>query len=331
MTVPHGLLHSARDRSSEDDALLGDMTMAHIRLGVNNCFAVKRWVEPEEWTRICRELLGVDWVQVSLDVMDTDVDPAAWRSIARRVRRACDQYRISIHSVFGGLISYSYNGLMHPNPAYRAQRMRWLCQAIEKSAEVGAESFGGPLGALTALDFAQERRRAYMREVLLEQMTELSEVAGAAGLKSLLWEPTPLPRELCHTTAEAQALICDANDRIRSGDVPWRLNLDTGHQCSPDLDGDERDPMFHLEQLLPLAEVVHVQQTDGAYDRHWPFTPEFNGKGIIDADEVARRLKFVEHDVYVMLEVVHAFEESDEQVLDDMAVSVEHWRRSLSA
>ena len=30
------------------------------------------------------------------------------------------------------------------------------------------------------------------------------------------------------------------------------------------------------------AAVVHIQQTDGTADWHWPITPEYNAKGVIE-------------------------------------------------
>ena len=44
--------------------------MARFRLGINTCFAVKRWPLPEEWARIVRDELGLDLVQHSFDVVD---------------------------------------------------------------------------------------------------------------------------------------------------------------------------------------------------------------------------------------------------------------------
>lgn len=47
--------------------------MTEFRLGINNCFAVKRWPEPERWAAIVRERLGLDLVQHSFDLVDLTV------------------------------------------------------------------------------------------------------------------------------------------------------------------------------------------------------------------------------------------------------------------
>ena len=39
------------------------------RLGVNNCFAVKRYPRPDDWASIVRNDLGLDLVELSLDLL----------------------------------------------------------------------------------------------------------------------------------------------------------------------------------------------------------------------------------------------------------------------
>ncbi len=44
--------------------------MAKVELGINNCFAIGRYPEPEEWLRIVKEELGLQHVQFSFDLLD---------------------------------------------------------------------------------------------------------------------------------------------------------------------------------------------------------------------------------------------------------------------
>ncbi|HCJ35672.1 MAG TPA: xylose isomerase, partial [Ktedonobacter sp.] len=39
--------------------------MARLHLGINTCFAVKRWPEPQQWLSIVKEELGLDCCQFS--------------------------------------------------------------------------------------------------------------------------------------------------------------------------------------------------------------------------------------------------------------------------
>jgi hypothetical protein len=52
------------------------------RLGINNCFALKRWPRPEDWARVVREDLGLQLVELSLDLVEgLDVPAERQRSI----------------------------------------------------------------------------------------------------------------------------------------------------------------------------------------------------------------------------------------------------------
>ena len=44
--------------------------MTTYRLGINTCFAVKRWPQPERWAALVRDELGLDLVQHCLDLVD---------------------------------------------------------------------------------------------------------------------------------------------------------------------------------------------------------------------------------------------------------------------
>jgi hypothetical protein len=39
-----------------------------LRLGINNCFAVKRWPRPEDWAPVIRDRLDLRLVQHSFDL-----------------------------------------------------------------------------------------------------------------------------------------------------------------------------------------------------------------------------------------------------------------------
>ena len=41
-----------------------------VTLGVNNCFAVKRWPRPADWARVVREELGIDVVERPIDLSE---------------------------------------------------------------------------------------------------------------------------------------------------------------------------------------------------------------------------------------------------------------------
>ena len=113
--------------------------------------------------------------------------------------------------------------------------------------------------------------------------------------------------------------------------MPVTLCLDVGHQCVPGTAGDDRDPYAWLERLGRRAPVVQLQQADGQADHHWPFTPETNAAGIIEAGRVLAALDASgATDVALVLEVIPAFEQDDDQALADLRQSARYWRDALA-
>ena len=107
-----------------------------VRLGIDTCFAVKRWPRPEDWAPIVADRLGLRLVEHSFDLVDPD-DAAALEVEAAAIRAATDPCGIVVGSTFTGLAAYSRNGLLHPSPAGRAAALDWFRRAIRFTAAVG--------------------------------------------------------------------------------------------------------------------------------------------------------------------------------------------------
>src|SRR5690348_17372857 len=104
------------------------MSSAEYTLGINTCFAVKRWPEPERWVAIVADELGLGMVQHSLDLVDLDAD-APVRAQAEAVAAACAARGIAVHSTFTGLGAYGRNLLLDPDPVQRQRASVWFRRA----------------------------------------------------------------------------------------------------------------------------------------------------------------------------------------------------------
>jgi D-erythrulose 1-phosphate 3-epimerase len=299
--------------------------MTAFRLGINTCFAVKRWPEPQDWVAIVREL-GLDLVQHSLDLVDLDTTNDDLERQAEHVRAACQQGGLTLHSTFTGLAAYSANLLLHPDPGRRQAAAGWYRRAIDFTAAAGARSTGGHVGAYSVADWADDRRRAELWSWMQAELSGLAGYARAAGLSSLLVENLAAAREPS-SMAQIRSLLT-AGDATH---VPIVACLDVGHQCVPGAAGAELDPYAWLRMLGSLAPVVQLQQSDASADHHWPFTPETNAVGRIAAPRVLQAIQASgAAEVALVLEVIHPFEADDDQVIADLHSSVEYWRRHLA-
>jgi len=299
--------------------------MTRFALGVNTCFAVKRWPEPHRWAQIVRERMGLDLVQHSLDLVTLQGTGDLPARQAEAVRAACDRYGLRLHSTFTGLAAYSSNLLLDPDPGARAWAEDWYRRAIDFTAFVDGRATGGHVGAFTVTDWREPERRAAREIELRAALERLTAEARRAGLEALYVENLAAAREPS-TMAQIGGLLSEGD----ADHVPLVLCLDVGHQCVPGTEGEERDPYVWLERLGARAPVVQLQQSDEVADHHWPFTPETDALGRIDPDRVLRTLEASgAEEVALMLEVIPAFEADDDRVLDDMVASAERWREAL--
>ncbi|HEY6057070.1 MAG TPA: sugar phosphate isomerase/epimerase [Candidatus Limnocylindrales bacterium] len=296
-----------------------------LDLGINTCFAVKRWPRPEDWAPIVRDRLGLRLVQHSLDLVEPPLGERSVVAAAAPVRAAADTFGLRIHSTFTGLAAYSANLLLHPDPDARSAARIRLHRAIAFTARVGGLATGGHVGAFSVSDWADPHRR---RKRWAELRSELATLAGDArrtGLAYLVIENLAAARE-----PSTMAMVRELLDEGDPGRVPVRLCLDVGHMCVPGTEGADRDPYAWLRELGTSSPIVQLQQSDDEGDHHWPFTPERNAIGRIDADRVIDALGEggVEASVLV-LEVIPPFEQADEEVVGDLQASVDYWRDAL--
>jgi D-erythrulose 1-phosphate 3-epimerase len=300
--------------------------MTTFRLGINTCFAVKRWPRPSDWAPVVRDELGLDLVQHSLDLVDLDAGRADLDRQAADLRDGCASADLELHSTFTGLTAYSSNLLLHPDSACRVSARELLRLMIDFTAAAGAQSCGGHVGAFSVADWRNPARRDELWRGLQADLQLLAAHARAAGLASLMVENLASAREPATINA-VRSLLTAGDDEH----VPVVACLDVGHQCVPGSSGADADPYAWLEQVGAQAPVVQLQQSDAAGDHHWPFTPEANRRGRVEAWRVLRALEASgATDVALILEVIPPFEADDDQVIDDLRQSVDYWRSALA-
>jgi sugar phosphate isomerase/epimerase len=296
------------------------------RLGINNCFAVKRWPRPDDWARIVRDELGLGTVELSLDLIEDIGDPWGRQEAASQLRSVLNDYGLRAETVFTGLAAYSSSLLMHPDAGRRKAALDWYRGVVDLAVRVGARGAGGHVGAMSVPDWADEARRAERWSGLRRSLAEVAAAARAAGLEYLLVENLASHRE--PSTIDGIETLLTEGDAEH---VPVRLCLDVGHQCVPGTTGADRDPYAWLARFGGRLAEVQLQQSDGVADHHWPFTRERNEHGLIDPGRVLDTLAEAgAEDVLLVLEVIPAFEQDDAGVLADLRASVEFWRAALT-
>lgn len=300
--------------------------MTTFELGINTCFAVKRWPEPDAWAKVVREDLGLQLVQHSLDLVDLGADLRVVTAQAGEVQAACAAAGLMMDSTFTGLAAYSSNMLLDPRADVRSYWEDWFGRALSFSAEIGGSLCGGHVGAFSVRDWTDPDQRAVRWQELKSALGRLAGKAHGLGLGGIYIENLASPRE--------PATMDQIDDLLTEGDqdhVPVRLCLDVGHQCVPGTTGPDRDPYAWLERYAARLGCVQLQQSDAEGDHHWPFTPERNAAGRIQAEKVLAALERGggKH-VKLILEVIPAFEQDDQAVVADLVATVHYWAGALA-
>jgi sugar phosphate isomerase/epimerase len=154
-----------------------------LSLGINNCFAVKRWPRPDEWAQIVSDELDLHWVQHSLDLSDLRHAPEAEAEV---VRTACERAGVRIGSVFTGLIAYSANLMLAPTRPERERAVADWSQAIRFAAQLGVPAVGGHVGSLSRPDADDNERGRIRAGRVLEALA-----ASGASEAALVLEVIP--------------------------------------------------------------------------------------------------------------------------------------------
>jgi D-erythrulose 1-phosphate 3-epimerase len=299
----------------------------NVSLGINTCFALKRWPRPADWAALVRNDLGLDFVELSLDLIEGTDTFAGRRAAIERTRAALDAHGLRARATFTGLAAYSLDLLMHPDAMRRESALAWYRDVVDLTAALGCSATGGHVGAMSVPDWSDPERRAERWEALKRDLDSLAEHARNAGLEYLLVENLVAVRE--------PSMMGQIEDLLTDGDanhVPWRLCLDVGHQCVPGTTGDERDPYAWIQRFGSRLAEVQLQQSDGLADHHWAFTAEHNASGIIDAARVLTTLSASgARDVDLIFEIIPGWEDPDGRVVDDLRSSVEMWTAAIRA
>ncbi len=297
--------------------------MTRFTLGTNTCFATNRWPEPEEWARLVAQEFKLRSVQLVSDLLNPLWPRDVVDAQTGRVMAAVHKYGLTIDTLMTGGFS-RFNLLLAPHDEMRQMWFGWYQRFIDLASTLGARAVGSHFGGLSMRDVADPARYAARLDEAIRLWQELTFYAQSKGLEYLYFETMSIPREMGWTIAQTQELLARVN--ARAG-VPMKLCLDVGHAPHP----DERDPYPWLEQLGAQAPLVHLQQTELGHSRHWPFTSEYNARGIVEPHKVLDALAHSGADeVWLGFEVLHRERwEEEARVLPELAASAAYWREVL--
>jgi len=155
----------------------------------------------------------------------------------------------------------------------------------------------------------QSGQAAALYDEVVERLGHLAGHAAEVGLVALLVEPTPLPREIPSTVAEARQLVADTS----GGAVPVLFVLDVGHALYRPLYGEDASLVPWLSELSDSIGVLHLQNHDYRADAHWGWP---DARGAYDPAGCFREVRDAGLEgVPAFIEVFSPFEQADDEIL----------------
>lgn len=305
------------------------MSTLKLQLGINCGFATNRFPEPEVWTRIVGEELGLRCCQFVADLLNPWLPKRIVDEQVERIRESAARYGVSIRTTFTSAFT-RVNHLLHPDPKMREAWFDWFKRFFELSARLGAEASGSHFGILSVTDNACPSRRAERLEEGLKAWAKLAEYGAGVGFRYLLFEPMSVSREVGHTISETREIL-ERFEAMRML-IPMRLVLDVDHGDLSSPNPDDTDPYAWLREFGRVAPVIHLKQSKQDKGGHWPFTPEHNAEGKIRGERVIEALaESGAEEVMLILELSHREREpAESRVLPDLKASVEYWRQFVA-
>jgi len=298
--------------------------MMGYRLGINLGFAVNRYIEPEVWSRIVGEELGLRYVQFVADLLNPFWPREYVESQLLRIQESTARYGIQVESLFTS--GYTrVNHLMNPDADARKFWLQWFKDLLDIGGRLGAKNAGSHFGILTFDSYEDPGKREHLIAEGVRGWQELSFYAQDKGYDCLIFEPMSVPREMANTMEETLSLMERVNENCG---VPMRICLDVGHAPHP----SQRDPYPWIERLGGYSPVIHLQQTVLNKSNHAPFTEENNQTGIITRERVMECVgRSGCTDALFAFEISHReHHDTDFRILADLKESVDYFRQVIA-
>lgn len=178
----------------------------------------------------------------------------------------------------------------------------------------------------------QSAQRKFLRPTA-ERIRETAQRVRAGGETASLWLG---PREAFRIFGE---MAGRPNGETSRSIARIEAEMD---RCPHLFAGEEDgDPYLWLEQFAAYSPIVHLQQTNGHSSSHLPFTPEYNGTGIIDGKRVLEAIAVAYRrpedegmpprcgELHLTLEIFSGTSEWNEDIVRKMETSVRYWRQFI--
>jgi sugar phosphate isomerase/epimerase len=305
-----------------------------FRLIGNNGFTTEDYPQPEIWASVLRDM-GLAEFEYFADHME----PVLFRSVVterseffQATVKAIGEYGLEVWSAATARVSYLMNLLSHPYADMRSEGLEWCKAYVDLALALGAKFISGHYDCISKPEVAGDLEAARSRAI--DGMVAMGEYGAEAGLEAIFLENMHRAQLLPYTIDGALRMLEELN---RRSPIPFHMHVDTGHMAfirdDPAHTERDRGVMEWLAQPYPPNRwlLIHAQQADVLASRHWPFTADYNPRGIVDAREAIHGVERsgVER-CAVALEILFPRSTLIEEIRPQMIESAEYWRNAFA-
>jgi len=236
------------------------MDYPKLYLAIDNCFASKRWTEPDDWARVIKNL-GISYVEASAD---NECDPLYSGSEylcdwARLVSDLPKKHRLKVANLYSGHGTYATLGLAHTDKRIR-DRMQydWLMPMMNIASEADC-GIGFFCHAFSQAVLQDSSKYEQSKDDLYKRLSELSSYWSTKSRYNMISvEQMYTPHQIPWTVNGSLEMI---KEIYAKENKPCYITIDTGHQSGQ-------------HKYLPLSKELILTSFDKeSSDNIWMYAP----------------------------------------------------------
>ncbi len=204
------------------------MDYPRIYLVLDSCFAIKRWIRPQEWMKIARDI-GFQYVQASTD---NEIDPLFcsddymddWFEEVVAQQNNLDMRLVNFYT---GYQTYRTVGLAHYDERIRKRiTEEWIKKLIVKIAAMGAKGLGFSFFAIPHAVLQEAAAYREMMDMICGQMSDIAAFAYDHGKVQVSVEQMYAPQQPPFTIEGTRDFL---NRVYEENKRPCYVTIDVGH------------------------------------------------------------------------------------------------------
>jgi sugar phosphate isomerase/epimerase len=204
------------------------MKYPRIYLVADNCFAIKRWVDPMEWAKKIKDI-GLKYIETSTDnecdpLYNTEEYLKKW---VKNVKVSEEKTGTKVVNFYTGYQTYRTIGLAHPDKRVSKRLLESWLKKMVKVAKSLNSGLGFYLHAVPENALQSPEAFNKTHEQVLENLSELAAYAWENGKVQISLEQMYSPQQTPWTIKGAKEFI---KEIYRRTEKPFYITIDVGHQ-----------------------------------------------------------------------------------------------------